>query len=495
MTPKKRDRILVVVDDRSIDDEYRKILGRNAPNAAWERGTGGFSLTSAYHGSEALETMRRAVMEAEPFALAFVDVHEPCGSNGLEIAHQLWESHPDLQVAIGSFPREYGWSQIVAAFGNTDRLSIVGKPLDPVEVLQCATASVCRRRAQQDALALVRRLDRAVLERTIELEQAMEIMRAEARGRERIAGELRLAQKLEAVGRLASGIGHEINTPIQYVSDSMYFLNSVNGELRSLYEEYRRALESAANGADARPLWRAIQAREAEIGLGTIREEIPRAYERAFEGVQRVADIVRAMKEFAHPATSEQTLADINHAIETTLAVARNEYKYVASVRTELGALPEVMCNVGELNQVFLNLIVNAAHALADAGRDPSTGEIVVATSAERPWVDVEVRDNGCGIPAENLEKIYDPFFTTKEVGRGSGQGLAIARSIVVDKHGGTIGVTSGVGEGTAFRIRLPIEGKASTPEAEPARRAEQDTRVEDLWGSGEGVQCAAFSS
>jgi signal transduction histidine kinase len=179
-----------------------------------------------------------------------------------------------------------------------------------------------------------------------------------------------------------------------------------------------------------------------------------------------VTNIVKAMKEFAHPDTNEQSPADLNHAIEMTLLVASNEYKYLAKVNTEFAELPAVVCNIGELNQVFLNLIVNAAHAIHDAGRDSSTGEIAISTAVEGDSVVIRVRDNGCGIPADNLSKLYDPFFTTKEVGRGTGQGLAITHSIVVDKHGGQIGVNSSAGKGTEFTLQLPIAGRGARPHA-----------------------------
>jgi two-component system NtrC family sensor kinase len=171
---------------------------------------------------------------------------------------------------------------------------------------------------------------------------------------------------------------------------------------------------------------------------------------------------LRAMKEFAHPGHVEQTAADINHAVQTTLIMARNEYKYSAQVETHLGELPDVVCNVSELNQVFLNIIVNAAHALRESGKDASTGRIRITTEQAGDRVLVRIADNGCGIPKENLEKIFDPFFTTKEVGLGTGQGLAIARSIVVDKHGGDIGVESEPDVGTTFTLSLPVEGRCA---------------------------------
>jgi PAS domain S-box-containing protein len=281
----------------------------------------------------------------------------------------------------------------------------------------------------------------------------------EMQERERISIELRLAQKLESVGRLAAGLAHEINTPIQYVGDSVHFLRSAFEDLSKLFNGYRDALTSlrsshtgaAAQLADLREL-------EVQCDFDFLSVEVPKAFERTLEGAQRVAGIVRAMKEFAHPDGAEHSPADLNHALSTTLIVACNEYKYAATIATDFAELPSVTCNIGELNQVFLNLIVNAAHAIHDAGRDVSTGRIGVKTRVRGEFVEVEIKDNGCGISEENLDKIFDPFFTTKEVGRGTGQGLAIARSIVVDKHGGTIDVHSEPGTGTSFVICLPLQ-------------------------------------
>lgn len=282
---------------------------------------------------------------------------------------------------------------------------------------------------------------------------------AELRERERMGMELRLAQKLESVGRLAAGIAHEINTPIQFVGDSLYFLKSAVADLQQLVEVYRGAVESLARGENPGPLRAQLKEVDGKFDKGFLDKEIPAAFERTQEGIERVASIVRAMKEFAHPDTTERSPTDINRAIETTLLVARNEYKYCANVETEFTELPSVMCNVGELNQVFLNLIVNAAHAIESAGRDERSGVIRIRTVPEGKWVRIEIGDNGCGIPQENLERIFDPFFTTKEVGKGTGQGLAIARSIIVERHGGEFNVESEVGQGTHMILRLPVGG------------------------------------
>jgi PAS domain S-box-containing protein len=293
--------------------------------------------------------------------------------------------------------------------------------------------------------------------------QLQERLYNEMRERERMAIELRLAQKLESVGRLAAGIAHEINTPIQYVGDSVSFLQSAETDLAKLRTEYRRAIGRLVDHEPAQSVLTELEALESNLDLEFLSQEIPKAFERTLDGVERVAGIVRAMKEFAHPDSAQHNYADLNHALVTTLTVARTEYKYHAEVETRFGELPQVNCNVGELNQVFLNLIVNAAHALAESGKDASTGRITIVTAAAGDQVTISIADNGCGIPQENLEKVFDPFFTTKPVGRGTGQGLAIARSIVAEKHGGRIDVHSVVGRGTTFTLHLPVKGHSAS--------------------------------
>jgi signal transduction histidine kinase len=168
---------------------------------------------------------------------------------------------------------------------------------------------------------------------------------------------------------------------------------------------------------------------------------------------------VRALKEFAHPDNREQERADLNQALLSTLTVARNELDYIAQVSTELGRLPPVSRYVGELNQVFLNLLINAAHALADPKRE-GKGVIRVRSALENEGVHIEIEDNGCGIPEGIRERIFDPFFATKEVGRGSGPGLSLARAVIVDKHHGTLSVETQDGVGTTFRTWVPLSGR-----------------------------------
>jgi PAS domain S-box-containing protein len=308
---------------------------------------------------------------------------------------------------------------------------------------------------------ITRRLEQESAQRRLQ-----EQLLSEMQERERMAIELRLAQKLESVGRLAAGIAHEINTPIQYIGDSLHFLQSATSDLQRLLTHYQAAIPRLADRTSNVPPILELGDLEAATDLPFLTVEIPKAFERTLLGVEHVAGIVRAMKEFAHPDATEHSAADINHAVETTLVVARNEYKYSAEIQTNLALLPEVICNVGELNQVFLNLIVNAAQAIRESGQDAATGRITITSERCGDQVIVSIADNGCGISQENVEKVFDPFFTTKPVGLGTGQGLAIARSIVVEKHGGAIDVQSALGTGTRFTVRLPISGRTPTEAA-----------------------------
>jgi signal transduction histidine kinase len=272
--------------------------------------------------------------------------------------------------------------------------------------------------------------------------------------------ELGHAHKLEAVGQLAAGIAHEINTPAQYVGDGVHFLKEAFESYQRLVAPYSRAVEVLATAGGHEALLSEIREIEEEIDLAYLDANVPGSFDSCQDGINRITTIVRAMKEFAHPDQREKASADLNQALQTTLAVAKNEYKYVADVTTELGDLPPVLCHVGDLNQVFLNVIVNAAHAIGDVvGQGGGKGTIRITTSQEGDLVRIDIADTGAGIPEAIRPRIFDPFFTTKEVGQGTGQGLSIARSIVMTKHNGSLTFESEVGKGTTFTIRLPIGG------------------------------------
>ena len=279
--------------------------------------------------------------------------------------------------------------------------------------------------------------------------------------RERLELERRVSQRLEAVGQLASGIAHEINTPMQYVGDSVTFLRDATDGLLALMDIYHELLTiDEPIGREER--MRQMALAEEEADLEYLRERIPAAITRTVDGIERVTSIVMAMKRFSHPAAAEPVRSDLNEAIETTLAVCRNEYKYAADVELDLGPLPRVICNIGEINQVLLNIVINAAHAIEERVEGTrERGRIRIATRREGDDAVVEIADDGVGIAPELQDRIYEPFFTTKAIGRGSGQGLALARS-TIEQHSGSIECDSVPGEGTTFTLRLPVAGASA---------------------------------
>jgi PAS domain S-box-containing protein len=270
--------------------------------------------------------------------------------------------------------------------------------------------------------------------------------------------QLRQAQKLESIGQLAAGIAHEINTPTQYVGDNTRFLQDAFKELDRTLQAYRRLLEAARAGPVPPDIIQEVEAIIEQADIEYQMEEIPKAIDESLQGVDRVSAIVRAMREFSHPGTREKTAIDIHKSIENTILVTRNEWKYVSHVKTDFDpSIPSIPCHPGDFNQTILNLIVNAAQAIAevvdtDAGEK---GEITVSTRLSGDWVEIRVSDTGAGIPEEIKARIFDPFFTSKEVGKGTGQGLAIAHAAIVGKHNGSITFESEVGRGTTFIIRL----------------------------------------
>ncbi len=273
--------------------------------------------------------------------------------------------------------------------------------------------------------------------------------------------QLSQAQKLEAIGQLAAGIAHEINTPTQYVGDNLKFLNDAFSDIMELVKKYEELKEIMKRESLLPGPVMEIENLAGEIDLEYLFEEIPIAIEQGIEGVSRVSNIVRAMKEFSHPGTKEKIPIDINHAIENTITVAKNEWKYMAELHTELDPnLPPVRCLPGEINQVILNLIVNAVHSISEKIGDKSSakGKIIIKTRKVGDWCEIVISDTGCGIAQEIKDRIFEPFFTTKDVGKGTGQGLAIAHQVIVEKHGGTIHFESEIGKGTTFFIRIPID-------------------------------------
>jgi two-component system, NtrC family, sensor kinase len=462
-------RILLVDDNAHIHEDFRRVLGPRGrddklealgaelfgDSAAPTEHSAGFELESAFQGEEALGKVVAALAAGRPYALAFVDVRMPPGWDGVKTTSEMLKTDPNLSIVICSAYSDHTWEEMGAAFGETDRVLILKKPFDTIEVRQLAHA--LRRRWQLASQAALKMSDLEALvdTKTRHLQTANEQLRLEAEMRARMESELRLAQKLEAVGQLAAGIAHEINTPMQYIIDNLTFLSEAYADVKRLLPVYARAV--AALDGKQETLAKEIGAVEREVDLATLDRELPRAVQEMTDGVKRVTEIVLSMKEFALPDNKEKMLIDVNKIIRNTLTVARNEYRYVAEVTADLGDLPLVSCRAGDIGQVILSLVMNAAHAIADVAANGALGKITLSSTVEGDdYVRITVHDTGPGIPADIRDRVFDPFFTTKDVGRGKGQGLAIARA-VIDKHGGTLTFDTEPGRGTAFHVRLPI--------------------------------------
>lgn len=294
------------------------------------------------------------------------------------------------------------------------------------------------------------------------------IIGADITDRKKMESRLQQSHKMEAIGQLAAGIAHEINTPVQFVGDNTRFFQESFDDLIQIIKQQQESLAAArANSLTDELVEKTNQLIE-DIDLEYLEEEIPIAIQHSLKGVERIAKIVQAMKIFAHPGMVAKEPVDINEEIGKTITITRNEWKYVAELITEFDdSLPPVPCFRAEFNQVILNMIVNAAHAIAEVNKENQSakGTIHIRTSHEGGYAKICIGDTGAGIPEEIRTKIFDLFFTTKEPGKGTGQGLAISHSVIVEKHNGTLDLEAQEGKGTTFIIGLPIETEATDNE------------------------------
>ncbi|TWU47672.1 PAS domain-containing sensor histidine kinase [Rubripirellula reticaptiva] len=295
--------------------------------------------------------------------------------------------------------------------------------------------------------------------------------------RKAMESRLRQAQKMESVGQLAAGIAHEINTPIQFVGDNIQFLQSAFNDLAGLIDLFEQLEKAVAEETPTAELLEKIATERELADLPFLREEFPGAIEQSLSGIERVAKIVRALKEFSQPMSEAKTSIDVNRSIENTLAVTANQCRNVGHVELDLSAdLGLVSCLAGQMNQVWLNLLTNSLDAVtehrAEGERHIRISTRLVANDSLEDEVEVCFEDNGPGIPAAIQERIFEPFFTTKEVGKGAGQGLSFVHDVIVEKHGGIIYVQSPPQGGTRVVVRLPIQCDSSIQRRTHARSA-----------------------
>jgi len=412
--------------------------------------------------------------------VTFVDITErKAAQEALRRAHEDAEvfinSVPSILIGIDRDSRIKRWNLVAAKVFGLAKAQVTGKLLAECGIPWlrsdmrteinhwCASRESRRIEAlpfvidgQTRFLGLTLTWIGALVERTDELL----ILGSDVTEREILGQQLRQAQKLEAIGQLAAGIAHEINTPTQYVGDNTRFLQQSWPPFNQLLAVTREMRQEASQGPILSQTLERFDALAQAADFDYLGTEIPRAIEQSLEGIHRVGKIVRAMKDFSHPGSEEKRSIDINKAIETTITVARSEWKYVAEVETQFDlTLPLVLCHAGEFNQVILNLLINAAQAIAQALGEGSTekGKIVISTVRDQDWVQISISDTGTGIPEAVRPRVFELFFTTKPAGRGTGQGLALAHAAIVRRHGGKIWFDSELGKGTTFHIRMPL--------------------------------------
>lgn len=428
----------------------------------------GYFVTEAVNGIEAIDIFRKIQPD-----LVISDLRIP-EIDGLEFLKIVKVESPETPFIIISGEgtvddaieglRLGAWNFLTKPINPWDLLShTVGKALENARLIreahtyQTSLDALVEKRTT-DLQEQNKQLQQEIIERLHQkqlVKNAMSELEQSFKEKEMLHSQLLQAHKLESVGQLASGIAHEINTPAQFVSSNISFLDEAFRDITN----FIGSLTSAETEAQLPVNY--VHDTLKDIDWEYLNEEIPKAFQQSQEGLLRISSIVRAMKEFSHPGSKDAEPSDINHLIETTVIVARNEWKYVSDVVFHLAPdLPRVHCMSGAISQVMLNLLVNAAHSISEKlGRTPegAKGTITITTEADGSSVFIHLTDTGCGIPEDCRAKIFEPFFTTKEVGMGTGQGLAIAYDVVTRKHGGDLTFKTEIGEGTMFTIKLPI--------------------------------------
>ena len=582
-------RILVIDDNEAIHKDFRKIFAETQcakldtlseldaemfgeDSSEFHLDKQAFDLSFASQGEEGYQMLVNALDEGRSFAMAFVDMRMPPGWDGVDTIEHLWKADSDLQIVICTAYSDRSWEEIFGRLGMTDRLLILKKPFDEIEVTQLATSLCEKRRLLHESRKKMRSLEDTVGQQKMQIKSAHEdaeqliesmssvlvsldgqecvsrwnkvaaetfgISAEDAIGRcitqlpirwcqpevieellipnphsmathaeiqffddagsvhsldlricmignrdasyskliladdvthqKNLQAQLDQAQRLESVGQLAAGVAHEINTPMQYIGDNVRYVSKSLQQLDSLLQCLPALVDEEITDEQIAELRKSLTDAPKLKKIRSSLKQIPEALEDSIDGVESVSKIVAAMKEFSHPGNEEKSQVCLNHVLESTITVAKNEWKYVAEIETEFESdLPSVAGLPSELNQAFLNIIVNAAHAIGDrveAG-DFQRGVIQLSTSEDSGWVEIKIQDNGGGIPATARERVFEPFFTTKDVGKGTGQGLAIAHSVIVQKHGGKVWFDVEDGVGTTFFIQIPCEVPADGAE------------------------------
>lgn len=437
----KKASLLVVEDDAFIRNSMTAYLKAE-----------GFLVDKVENGRGALERINK-----KPPDLIITDLKMP-EMGGMELLQKVEADFPAIPVIIVS---GVGTMELVIEALRMGAKDYLQKPIHDMGLLKHSIDGVLSHTSlKEENRKYQEELEDLVEKRTAELWHKNLVLQRLIKEREEAEAQLLHAQKLESVGQLAAGIAHEINTPTQFVSSNIDFLTEAFAHIKLVLEDFRKSFAQDRIDSLTRDDLQKLGQRLEDLDWPYLAEEIPMALGQSTEGVTRISTIVGAMKEFSHPGSKSAVDIDLNHVINTTVNVARNEWKYVADLRTELDPnLKSTSCHSDEISQVLLNIIVNAAHAIEDRlGDNPEEkkGNIVISSQQLENYAEITISDDGSGIPSKVKHRIFDPFFTTKKVGKGTGQGLAIAHNVVTKKHEGEIFFTSQEGNGTVFTVRLP---------------------------------------
>lgn len=458
-------RILVVDDMPSIHDDFRKILcpapsarGEMAalemalfddapPSAAAGAAAPSYEVAFALQGQDGVARADEALTAGRPFALAFVDMRMPPGWDGIETIERLWRLDPLLQVVICTAYSDYSWTEVLRRLDVRDRLLVLKKPFDSIEVSQLASTLTAKWNLSQRAALQMSGLEDEVLQRTSELRRTNAALESQIVERKHLESQMVQQDKLASLGQLTTGIAHEINGPMDYVYANLATLAEYFNAMQAMLVAYGKECGELADSSARQRLERLYD----RLELDFLQDDVPALMDCSRLGIERVRAIVQDLTDFSRVNTAEPwQWSDLHRGIDATLNLAASEIRLRADIVKEYGELPEIECQPSHLNLAVMHLLVNAAHAM---GRERGVIHIRTGRSGNG-LVWLEVADNGGGIPLDAQQRIFEPFYTTKR--KGTGLGLAIA-SGVVQRHGGSMEVHSTMGQGSTFRILLPV--------------------------------------
>ncbi|HEX7026603.1 MAG TPA: hybrid sensor histidine kinase/response regulator [Gammaproteobacteria bacterium] len=457
----RKARILIIDDNQSIHKDFEKILIPQAGNAelkSMEADIFGepevdsrddaveFELDHALQGQEGYEMALKAQEEGRPYALAFVDMRMPPGWDGLETIEWLWRVDPDLQIIICSAYSDYTWTQISNRLGFGDKLFILQKPFSETEVLQFAHSLSEKRDRQHQA--------------SLELAKTHEELKTQKAHADRIERELVVSQKLKNAGELTSGVSHQINMLAQHAENNVLQLQADIDNVVNLLKLYRQVHAYELNEDRQAEVLTEAEKIETKLGDRNLENDIQNKLMQIMQATREMLNVTLAIKEFQTNNQPGERLVNINSMIINLLKMSRINYEYIAEIKTELGEVPSIYCNAGDMNQALTNLLMNAVHAIAvndNINNSDNKGSIHISTAKSDNQLEIRIKDSGCGIPEEIRADIFKPFFTTRTTGSGGGHGLPIARHIIENDHGGSLSFETTPGHGTTFIVQLPI--------------------------------------